>query len=273
MATPRRQDEQVAEQGRPDEADGAVGDPTALRRLRGMNVVVGVAHLGQALLMLALSNALALPVVAGFLDDDPVRVQEGVEPATLFEVAIGPAVALFLLLAAADHLLVAAPRVHRWYERELARGINVARWAEYSVSASIMVVLIAMFVGIRDVAALLGLIGANTSMILFGLLMERHQEPGRADWSAYWFGCLAGAVPWVAIWWYVLGAAEVPGFVYAITCTQLALFTGFALNQALQYARAGRWRSYLFGEVSYVVLSLSAKSLLAWLIYANVLRT
>jgi hypothetical protein len=249
------------------------GDPRILRRLRWLNLVVGAVHLAQAALMIALSNDLSLPVVASYLTDDPVMVQEGVSPETLFEVAIGPAVALFLLLAAIDHLLVAGPGVRRWYERNLARGMNVARWAEYSVSASIMVVLIALFVGIRDVAALLGLFGVNTSMILFGLLMERHQSPGRADWSAFWFGCVAGAVPWVAIWWYVLGAGDVPGFVYAITLTQLVLFAGFGLTQALQYARVGRWRSYLFGEATYIVLSLVAKSLLAWLIYANVLRT
>ncbi len=71
----------------------------------------------------------------------------------------------------------------------------------------------------------------------------------------------------------MLGGGEVPGFVYAITVTQLVLFAGFAVNQALQYAGVGRWRSYLFGETTYVVLSLVAKSVLAWLIYANVLRT
>jgi hypothetical protein len=248
-------------------------DPRAFGRLRRLNIVVGAAHLVQAVLMVALSNDLSLPVVASYLTDDPVLVQDGVAPTTLFEVAIGPAVALFLLLAAIDHLLMAAPGIRGWYERNLDRGMNVARWAEYSVSASIMVVLIALFVGIRDVAALLGLFGANTAMILFGLLMERHQAPGRADWSAFWFGCVAGTVPWVAIWWYILGAGEVPGFVYGITVTQLVLFAGFALNQALQYAQVGRWRSYLHGEAAYIVLSLSAKSLLAWLIYANVLRT
>ena len=241
--------------------------------LRRLNVVVGAAHLAQAVLMLALSNDLTLPVVASFLRDDPVRVQEGVSPETLFEVPIGPGVALFLLLAALDHLLVAAPGIRSWYERNLARGINVARWSEYAASASLMVVLIALFVGIRDVAALLGLFGVNTSMILFGLLMEKHQSPGRADWSAFWFGCIAGVVPWAAIGWYVLGGGEVPGFVYAITLTQLALFAGFAVNQALQYGQVGRWASYRFGEAAYIVLSLAAKSLLAWLIYANVLRT
>jgi hypothetical protein len=256
----------------PDAAPPELGGGTR-RRLGILNAVVGLAHLGQAVLMLVLSNELALPVVGSFLTDDPVLVTGGVAPETLFEIPIGPAVAVFLLLAAVDHLLMVVPGVRRWYEANLARGINVARWSEYAFSASIMLVLIALFVGIRDVAALLGLFGVNSSMILFGLLMERHQTPGRADWSAFWFGCVAGIVPWVAIGWYVAGGGEVPGFVYAITLTQLALFAAFGLNQALQYAQVGRWRSYAFGESAYIVLSLVAKSLLAWLIYANVLRT
>jgi hypothetical protein len=61
--------------------------------------------------------------------------------------------------------------------------------------------------------------------------------------------------------------------VYGIVVVQFVLFFSFAANMALQYARVGRWRSYLHGEVVYVVLSLTAKSLLAWLIFANVLRS
>jgi hypothetical protein len=114
---------------------------------------------------------------------------------------------------------------------------------------------------------------ANTAMILFGLLMERQQQPGRADWSAFWFGSLVGVVPWVLVGIYVAGAPQVPGFVYAITATQFVLFFSFALNMALQYREVGRWRDYVIGEVSYITLSLLAKSLLAWLIFANVLRT
>jgi hypothetical protein len=41
----------------------------------------------------------------------------------------------------------------------------------------------------------------------------------------------------------------------------------------LQYARRGPWRDYRYGEVGYIVLSLTAKTLLAWLIFANVLRS
>ncbi len=111
-------------------------------------------------------------------------------------------------------------------------------------------------------------------MILFGLLMERQQKPGEADWSVFWFGSLV-----------VCGAMDrdpgptpsadplrPPGFVYAITVVELILFS-FAVNMVLQYRQTGRWHDYLTGEISDVVLSITAKSLLAWLIFANVLRT
>jgi hypothetical protein len=243
------------------------------RRLRWFNVVVGVVLAIQAGYMLAASNRLALPVTAQFLEGDPVAGQQDTPPEPVFDLRIGPFVAVFLLLAAADHLLVAAPRLHIWYERNLDRRVNYARWIEYSVSASIMIVLIGLFVGIRDLAAVIAVFAANTAMILFGLLMERHQQPGRADWSAFWFGTLVAMAPWVAIVIYTLQPPEVPGFVYGIVVLQFILFAGFAANMALQYAQVGRWRDYRYGEACYIVLSLSAKSLLAWLIFANVLRT
>ncbi len=243
------------------------------RRLRVANMAVGAFLAAEAVLMLVLSNDLALPVFASFLGGDPVA-ELGPAPAEeLFTIPLGIAVAAFLLLAAIDHFVVAAPRVHRWYEQNLDARRNYARWIEYTISASLMIVLIAMLTGIRDVAALVAIFGINTAMILFGVLMERQQEPGRADWSAFWFGSLAGAVPWIAILVYLLGGSNrPPGFVYAIIVVEALLFFSFALNMWLQYRQIGRWRDYLTGEVSYIVLSLSAKSLLAWLIFANVLR-
>jgi hypothetical protein len=247
--------------------------PNRYRRLRTFNVVVGAVLLVEAAYMLLASNDLALPVTASYLRDDPVAVTGPTMPSEVFSLRIGPAVAAFLALAAFDHLFVSAPRARRWYERGLDRGVNYARWIEYSVSASLMLVLIGLFVGIRDLAAVVALFAVNSAMILFGLLMERQQRPGSADWSAFWFGSLVGVVPWALIAVYVAQPDEVPAFVYVITVVQLVLFFSFALNMALQYAQIGPWRDYVHGEVVYVLLSLTAKSLLAWLIFANVLRT
>lgn len=110
-------------------------------------------------------------------------------------------------------------------------------------------------------------------MIFFGWLMETTNRAGDdVDWSPFVFGSLAGAVPWIAIAVYLIGAgSEVPTFVYGIFVTLFVAFNCFAVNQWLQYRAAGRWADYLHGERAYIVLSLVAKSLLAWQIFANVL--
>jgi hypothetical protein len=243
-------------------------------RLRRFNVAVGLFHLVQGFVLLALANDLALPVLATFLEDDPVAQPGPATPELVFELPIGVLVAAFIFFAAADHLLVAAPGVVRWYERKLGERSNYARWIEYSISSSIMIVLIAAFVGIWDLAALVAIFAVNTTMILFGLLMERTERPGNADWSAFGFGTFAGLVPWLILGVYLfVPDAPIPGFVYVIYLSLLVLFWSFAVNMALQYAQIGRWRDYVFGEYAYIVLSLVAKTLLAWLIFGNVLRS
>lgn len=246
--------------------------PQVARRLRWENLLLGLLHLGQAVAMLALSNDLTLPVTGAFLADDPVAARAAT-PEVLFEVPIGPAVAAFLLLAAIDHLLVAGP-VRGAYERMLGQARNDVRWLEYSVSATLMVVLIAMFAGVWDVGALVGIAGANAVMIGCGWLVERHQRPGPgADLAAWWLGTAAGLVPWVVVTIHLFaGDARAPGFVYVIFAFELVLFAAFGLTQWLQYRQVGRWASYLAGERTYLLLSLVAKSLLAWLLFANVLR-
>jgi hypothetical protein len=184
---------------------------------------------------------------------------------------IGPTVALFLLLAAIDHLLMATPRIRQWYEANLRIGRNLARWMEYSLSASVMLILIATLTGIWNIAALIGLFAANSAMILFGWLQETDHQPG-GDMTPFWFGTVIGLLPWVAIGYHLFRADGTPGFVIGIFVSLFVLFSSFGLNQWLQYRQVGRWRDYLFGESAYIWLSLIAKSLLAWQIFANVLR-
>ncbi len=242
-----------------------------LKRLRIYNVVMGLFHAGQGIAIVALSNDFGLPVTASFLQGPPGTLAA---PTELFTLPLGAAVAAFVFMSALAHFIIASPPVFPWYARNLDRHRNYARWIEYAFSSSLMVVLIAMLPGISDIAALLGLIGANASMILFGLLQEHYEEPGEHGWLPFLFGCIAGIVPWLAIAYYVWSpatAAEPPAFVYWIFVSMFVFFNSFALNQWLQYRRLGKWRDYLFGEAVYVFLSLTAKSLLAWLVFANTL--
>lgn len=243
-----------------------------LRRLRIYNLVMGAFHAVQGLAILALANDFSLPVTASFMEGPPGSAPP--ELRDLFDVRIAWGVALFVFISAAAHWIIAAPGVYEWYARNLGRTRNYARWIEYSVSSSVMVVLIAMFTGISDVAALVAIFGVNAAMILFGLLMEHYEEPGSPNWSSFVFGCLAGAVPWIAIAIYFTSpgfAASPPGFVVGIFVSLFIFFNCFALNMFLQYRRTGPWRDYLFGEAVYVLLSLTAKSALAWQIFASTL--
>jgi hypothetical protein len=136
-----------------------------------------------------------------------------------------------------------------------------------------MVVLIAMLTGISDSAALLAIFGVNAAMILFGLVQEHYEQTG-GSMLPFWLGSLVGAVPWLAVGVYLWApgsVAEPPGFVYAIFFSLFVFFNCFALNMWLQYRQIGRWRSYLYGESVYILLSLTAKSALAWQVFASTL--
>jgi hypothetical protein len=242
----------------------------SMGRLRLYNAVMGVLHAVQGIAVVLLSTEFALPVTAAFMEGPPGSPTSTTE---LFELPIGPAVAAFLLLSALAHFLLAGP-AWGWYRRMLADSVNYARWIEYSVSSSLMIVLIAMLTGIADIAALVGLFGVNASMILFGWLQERYERPGRPGWLPFIFGSFAGIVPWIAIGIYLWSpgsAAEPPAFVYGIFVSLFVFFNSFALNMVLQYRQVGPWREYLFGERAYVLLSLTAKSALAWQVFAGTL--
>jgi hypothetical protein len=234
---------------------------------------MAVLHAGQGLLLLALSNDFSLPVHATFLSGPPGESPPGLDH--LFDVPIGPLVAAFVFISAIAHLLLVTPAGFRWYTANLARKRNDARWIEYSLSASLMIVLIAMLTGIGDVSALVALFGVNAAMIFFGLMQEHYSEPGSGRLLPFWLGCIVGAVPWIAITIYILtpgSATDPPVFVYGIFVSLFAFFNVFALNMWLQYRRVGPWRDYVFGETVYIILSLTAKSALAWQVFFPTLR-
>jgi Heliorhodopsin len=251
----------------------APGAGARLGGLRRWNAAMGALHLAQGSVMLAVASAFSLPVTSSFLRMDAVTAKLVAVPDELLRLPIGPLVAAFLFLSALAHALLASPWLHGWYERSVSRGINPARWVEYALSSSLMMVVIALLVGIYDVASLLLVFALNATMILFGWLMELHnQTTTRTNWTAFWFGCFAGAVPWVGVAIYLAGAADPPGFVYGIFASLFVFFNVFAVNMLLQYRRVGRWRDYLYGERVYMLLSLFAKSALAWQVFAGTLQ-
>ena len=257
---------------RAGEATASGVTPDRLRDLRRWNLALTVLHALQAVAVVVLASDFAITVTGSFPAGPPgtdVPPAEG-----LFDIPIGAAMATFLGLAALDHLLTGTV-AHDIYERDLESGINRFRWVEYSVSATIMVVLICLYSGITSLAALIAIIGANVAMILFGWLQELMNPPGRSQTTMlpFWFGTLVGLAPWVALSVNLVGAEEVPGFVIGIFVSLFVFFMSFGANQWLQYRGVGPWRDYAYGEKAYLVLSLAAKSALAWQIFAGSLAT
>ena len=242
--------------------------------LRRYNLIAGLFHLAQMLVVLALSNDFSLPIVARYMSGPPGSTFA--EAITLFDTPVGLAVAIFLGLSAFFHFLVASPQYFGRYSAGIAAQRNYFRWVEYSISSSVMIVLISQIVGVSDLAAIISIFGVNASMILFGWLQEKYESPGNGGWLPFIFGCIAGIIPWVALIFYVFSIGGVsdttaPAFVYGIVISLFVLFNTFAIVQYLQYKKVGKWSDYIRGEKTYITLSLIAKSALAWQIFASTL--
>ncbi len=242
-----------------------------LAKLKRLNTGAALLHLAQGVAIIVLANGFSLPVVARYMAGPPGSTAPR-QIHTLFNLSIAAAVAAFFFCSALAHFLVAFP-LREKYEGHLSQSRDPYRWVEYSVSSSIMVVNIALITGIDDVAALIALIGVNASMIGFGWIQERYEAPGKGL-MPFWLGCGAGIAPWLAIGVYLIapGASQhAPGFVYGIFFSLFIFFNCFALVQYLQYRQIGKFKDYLVGERTYLVLSLVAKSLLAWQVFASTL--
>ncbi|NLD31188.1 MAG: heliorhodopsin HeR [Trichococcus flocculiformis] len=249
-------------------------------KLRRFNLIMGGLHLIQGIAMLFLATNVIQkigefsPEISQFyLASNPETRSLETASRVLFELPFGVMVASFLFISAIAHALVSIPKkLNEIYNADLAKGINKFRWFEYALSSSIMIVLIATLFGIYDIASLILIFIVNATMNLFGLVMEQlnvGRSKDNIEWGPFIWGSIAGVAPWIAILLYMFGTGnfgEVPWFVWAIVGTYFVAFNTFPINMILQYKKVGKWADYLYGERVYIVLSLVAKSILAWLV-------
>jgi len=248
--------------------------------LRRFNLVMGILHLIQGIVMIVLSLTLGelktYATTTTILAFDQAAGKLVPDLRSAFNLPFGPAVGAFLLISAIAHFSLATFGF-KWYVANLKRGMNPARFYEYALSSSVMIVLIALLSGVSDLGALIALFGVNACMNLFGIMMEVHNQTTKTtDWRSFIYGCFAGIIPWIVIVLYFVWSvsssdAKPPTFVYTIIASLFVFFNIFAINMYLQYKKVGRWKDYLFGERMYIVLSLVAKTLLAWQVFAGVL--
>ena len=249
-------------------------------KLRRFNLIMGGLHLLQGIAMLFLATTViqkigefSPQITQNYLAFNPATSSLELESKMLFDLPFGILVASFLFISAAAHALISIPKkTNEKYNADLEKGINQFRWFEYAISSSIMIVLISTLFGIYDIASLVLIFIVNATMNLFGLVMEQ-MNSGKSKndiiWGPFIWGSIAGIAPWIAILLYMFGNGnfdQVPWFVWAIVGSYFVAFNTFPVNMILQYKKVGKWENYIYGERIYIVLSLVAKSILAWLV-------
>lgn len=246
--------------------------------LQKFNRRMGSLHFVQAVILFIIVNySLKLPVITRYFD----KTAEGIRPVseTLFNVPVAVVGPVFLLISALFHFFISSPFYVRKYEANIAKGMNPMRWWEYSISSSIMITALLMLGGLIELPAVVFVFTLNFIMNMMGLEMERYNQfTTKTVWSPFNIGVLAGIVPWIVgglyFWESTNNIADsIPGYAKIGFVLTFLFFNSFAINMWLQYKKIGKWKEYVYGEKAYIVLSLVAKSALAWILVLGTMNS
>lgn len=246
------------------------------KHLQTLNRLAGITHLVQAIaLFFILNDETKIPVITRFF----TQTEDGIAPVseTVFDFPIALIAPIFLLLSAIAHLLISSPFYVRRYEQNIEKGINPARWWEYAVSSSLMLVVLLMLGGLIELSSIVFIFTLNFIMNLMGLMMEKYNQlTEETSWLPFNIGVLAGIVPWImgGLYFYVSTnniSDAIPAYAQFGFLLTFLFFNSFAINMWLQYKKIGKWKVYAYGEKSYIVLSLVSKSALGWIIVLGTL--
>jgi hypothetical protein len=237
---------------------------------------MGCIHLSQSIILIVLSNPETISIYYNFLklDRNTNIVSQSTTP--ILTLQLGLLIALVTVISGLSHLILTLPKVYPMYLRMIERKVNYFRWAEYTLSSTLMILIIASVTGIREFHTLLAISALNIGMVLCGTLVEiiNRNEPKRT-WLPFSIGVMLGVVPWIIIFSYFFGAlyfrVETPPYLYSLIFTLFFLFNIFGLNMYLGYKKLGLWKDYEFTERMFIFLSIFAKSALAWQLFLGTL--
>jgi hypothetical protein len=190
-------------------------------------------------------------------------------------------VAVFFMLSATFHLLNAT-LIRSFYLSNLEQCYSPTRWLEYTLSAPIMIVLIAYTLGNRNEELLIAQFVLVMITMPFGYWVEvvsrpKDQEEWRGSLVYRLYPWFLGNIPQATAWFLILytfygGQDQVdlaPWFVHIILWAEFALFLSFGAASVLS-----QWSSPRFfyrGELLFQVLSLVSKGILGLFLLVNVL--
>ena len=158
-----------------------------------------------------------------------------------------------------------------WFHLNLVNRMNPLQWIEYSLTASVMTVLIALECAVLDVLTLMLLGALMWTTMVFGFIYEQTDNV-----LYFWCGC----VPYAAVWSYLIAIFSIaadsstggpPDWVWAIITGLFTLMSLFPLAQLYQrgaiirvpaHTPAALQERYVSGSFVFIVLSFMSKGLL-----------
>lgn len=155
------------------------------------------------------------------------------------------------------------------YLKAVERGNNYFRWIEYSISATIMMVIIAVLSGVKDVQNYFLLVTNAFAMIWTGQWYETSKGPDRWISIVVGFVLLLGAfeVIWNSFKLRLSEAREagfnLPGWLWATVIVLFIFYASFGFVPISQSIFGGNYRTY---EKTYLTLSLASKATLGMLV-------
>ena len=166
------------------------------------------------------------------------------------------------------------------YSTMVANGKNPLRFIEYSISASIMLICIALLNGVTDMLLLISITVLTTACQLLGLVVEYLENEQKSlklilhftGW--FLFFCAYGIIIHAFLKSvFAVPNVNPPDFVYVIVIGLFLLYSSFGIVQLVEVIRdlQGAPCAGDAKEVAYVVLSFTAKLFLGILIFTNVL--
>ena len=190
-----------------------------------------------------------------------------------------------------------------WYKAEyislMENGhyVNYFRYIEYSFSASIMIVLIGLEVGIVDFGALIGFCGCTWSCMMFGLFADyfymfdnlENEKLWKSDdsapsplsfdtislrqcgWISHFCGWCVMSIPFYVIFISLFRGDDTPKFVYWIVFVECVLFIFFGLTQLYHLLNYEKRRCAMIVEFAYILQSLLSKVVLFVFVFSVVL--
>eukprot|EP00164_Ancoracysta_twista_P002885 GFYU01003839.1.p1 GENE.GFYU01003839.1~~GFYU01003839.1.p1 ORF type:complete len:266 (-),score=50.37 GFYU01003839.1:178-975(-) len=174
------------------------------------------------------------------------------------------AVWVFLAVCAMFHGLTVL--AYSTFLRAFHNNCNPFRWVEYSISASIMLCVLSVLVGIYDIYTLILVFSSSASCMFFGLAYEL-----TADASMHFIGWLPFTIVWGVIFHSYNTNPDLSMTIALLTPLMFALFTCFGLIQLFSVMGIFSRDDYAVIEYSFSFMSIATKTIMAVMVVFGIM--